>query len=459
MKLTTQQIENLKCLLQNRRIYTEEVVLGRFSSAYNKFYSSFSSLFKLLCEENIIKEDPYKKEYSLSTLEPPDETPIPFNEEEYAITIRLSHYHAILEHIKENVSPSLEFLTVNRIERVKKVITFLDWERLLDLQPNGVNSEALNKIIFLYKKDRGHTYVTSTLKSTNKNIEIYSKELLKEISEIALYKSEEYKLFIREEILPDLKLPPEIKGENIKKAHDMISGKIKSLNEPLYINLIGEILKEDFTTDGERIRTEIFNKLDITNIDQSKKIKTEKKVSKKDLLANSLLELAKISSQAEPTQLKLEEDTELFRDSTYNLLDKFFDYLKYTLLLKKRETIYPIKVVEKKNDNPIEKKLHFEKFIYTLHSLHKKLESYRSKESPEFTELFLKKEDDIQLVIHQLISKSRYCYKVATGLDKFFKENIDAPKGIQVELKAIHSLLDKSQAYYLEFVKLKDKSH
>lgn len=458
MKLSDQELNELKSFLSDRQMYTEEVVLGRLSSAYNKFFSSFTSFFRLLCDEDIIKEDPYKMDYSLNTLELPDETPIPYNEEEYSVTIRLSHYYALLEHIRENVTLNLDYLTFEKLEKLHKIITFLNWERLFDLQPPGINSEALNKILFHYQKDRGHTFVTSTLKSTNKNIFIYSKDVIKELTDITIYQSEMYKLWIRENILPQIKLPPELKGENIKKAHDMISQKIKDLDKPLYISLIGEVLKEDFSPEGVLLRKEILKKLEISNLNPKNGEKVEKKLTTKELLELSLTELSKASSQIEPITTKLSENAEMHRETTYNILDKFFDYLKYSLLLMKRETFYNVKLIEKKNEKPIEKELLFEKFISSIASTQNKIENYRNKENQEFLELFSQNENDIQLQIHKLISKVRYCYKVASALDSFFKTELNTPKGIQVELKAIHSILNKSQAFYLEFTKLKEES-
>ncbi len=251
MKHTPQELEELSALLESKLNFIKSESLIKVTSSFNKFYSSYSSCFKLLCDENIIKEDPYKEDYELDKLVAPDDSPIGFNEEEYVITIRLSHYYALLTHIKEKETVSINLLNIENIKKIEVLLDFINWDRIFDPQPMGVNREALNKVMFQYQKNRGKAFALQTLKATASNIDVYLRELKSHIDVIRFYQEEKYKFWVRENILTQVKLPSELKGENIKKAHDLISDKIQAQQNPLHIHLVGEVLKEDFSADGD----------------------------------------------------------------------------------------------------------------------------------------------------------------------------------------------------------------
>lgn len=457
MKYSHMQLEEISKLLDQKKIEIENRTLHKLDSAYSRFYSSFNSLFKLLCDEGIIKEDPYKEEYSLDSLALPDESPVPYNEEQYLITIRLSHLQALYTHLKKEVNFSPEFLTPKSVDKIERLVSFIDWYRLFDPQPQGENTVALNKILFLYQKDIGHRFVISTLKSTTRNIDLHSKDFLSAINEVKLYINECYKLWIRNNILDDVKLPPELKGENIKKAHDLLTTKIKENNKPIYINLIGEVLKEDFTLEGDEIKSDILEKLQPYKEEKEvEEKKVEKKVSPKELLENTVLELYKISSQIPPIQNKSQDNSVMFRDTTYSIFEKLIDYLKHSVFLNKRETKYILKIAD--SDNKLfEKEVELEKFLNTINKLIKRLDNYKNRDQVQFKELFNLSDDEIQIYVHQLLSKCRHLYKITLALDNFFKNSIETPKGLQVELQVIKSVLDRSQSLYQEYIRLKEE--
>ena len=88
-----------------------------------------------------------------------------------------------------------------------------------------------------------------------------------------------------------MKFPPVLQGENIKRAHDKISKKIKESGNNVHIELIGEILKEDFTYDGEDIRKGIIFKLE-DNEESLFSNKVEKPETPIEKIGKSLTELS-----------------------------------------------------------------------------------------------------------------------------------------------------------------------
>lgn len=458
MKDTLEQQKIYLELLEQKKEDVENNSFDKIHKTYKRFYSSYNSLFKLLCDEGIIKEDPYKEDYSLHSLKLPDESHISHNEEEYQLAIRLSHYQALLEYIKEKIDFSFEELTPKSVDLIMKLVQFIDWYRLFDHQPQGENTVALNKILFLYQKDIGHTFVVSTLKSTTGNIDRYSKILIDELEEVKLVIDEEYKILIRENIFSTIKLPPQLNGENIPKAHNLVIKKIKESKLPLHKTLIEDILLEDYSPEGDILKKDILDRLTITPKETENNEVTEKKIDPKEFLERAILELYKISSQVFPILTKTQENSITYREETYSLLEKLIDYIKHSIFLNKRETFYTLKVIGKSESDSELKEINLEKFLTSFNSLHTKLDNYKNRDLPLFKALLERPENEIEAFTHQLLSKCRYSYKIAYALDTFFKRALEDTKGIQVELQAILSILNKAQALYQEYTNLKEES-
>lgn len=408
-----------------------------------------------LGNEKIINEDPYGQDYNHSKLNLPDQTEVDYNEEAYTMSIRLSHYFSLLSHINKNDVLNLNTLTPNRLFKLEKIINFLDWKRLFDPQPLEINTEALNKVLFYYQKDRGQQYIILTLKSTTKDLENYSAEFVELLKPIKLYLNEKYKLFLRKNIIPLVKLPPQLQGQNIKKAHDLVTYKVKELGKTLYIELIGEVLKEDFTADGEVERERILER--IKGLDGSKPIQKREKKQKKpeEYLVESLIELSTIPSQLESITEKLAENLDLFMYEKFSLLEKIIDFIKHSLLGHKRNTILQLDVQEPPEEKTVSKRIEIEKFIHRFEGFCKKLEGYKNTECDQLSEIMSKSEEEIKIVVHQTLSKVRYNYKILVGLDNFYRKHLNVSKGIQIELKVLFSALNKSQNSYFEYNKLK----
>ncbi|MGL1893771.1 MAG: hypothetical protein OCD02_19195 [Spirochaetaceae bacterium] len=456
MKYSEEELEQYKDVLEGNRDYLNKKVIKSVNDQFNNFNGTFRLLYMTLCDNKIITEDPYGEEHDHTKLDLPDKTPPEYNEENYIIAIRLSHFKALLNHIIGENILELKSLTLNKINRMTEIVKFMDWDRVFDPQPIEINTEALNKVLFNYQKDTDQKFAIETLKSATKDLFKYSKDFIKELDHIKLYKAEKYKFWIRHDILNLLKLPIVLEGQNIKKAHDKITEKIREMRKPLYIELIGEVLKEDFTSSGDSIRNKILEKLeDGTPSIRKRKKKEETKISTKDLLTNSITELSKIATQLNSVTSKENENSQLYREEKFNIIEKIIDYIKYTLSSNKRNTIYDIEISSNSDADSKHKDLEFEKFIASIATLYKRLENYKNIESVKLVELLTKEEEDIQAFIHKLISKCRYAYKILSALDEFFKDSLYVSKGIQIELKVILSAIDKSQSYYFEYTKQK----
>lgn len=428
---------------------------ARLKSSFNKFLSSFNIFFQTLSSEKIISKDPYSQEYELADLNYPDTAPIPLNEEEYMISIRLSYYSALLNYMKdENIIDFENFMHIMN-KHIVKLFSFLEWDRLFDPQPTEVNTAALNKLLFFYQKERPQQYIISSIKTCLNDINIYSTDLIKNLNSLHDYYNEKYKLFIREDVISTMQLPQILKGTNIKKAHDKISAKVIALKQPLFIELIGEILKEDFKTDGDTARKKVIAKLTKTEEIESTEEENSDPI---DIFKKSLLELSIFSSQIDSLVEKLTENSIIYRKDTASFFDKIFDYIKYTLLSNKRVTILNIPTTDKNGENTTNKEIKLEDFIISLKILHKKLKNYKNTESEGYIELFSKDEEHINIEIHQLLSKSRYIYKIVQSLDVFFKKETENSKGLQIELKVILSAINSSQNLYFEYQKVKSET-
>lgn len=459
MKLSNDELLTLKTKLESRKEEVIESELQKLNTSFRGFCSTYNTLYKTMCDEKIIKKDPYGSENKLETLDLPDESQIPYNEEEYAMSIRLGHFYCLLNHIKENIIFSIDFLTPLKIAKLFNIGTFINWDRIFHPQPEGINTEGLNKLLFTYQKDINNNFVLSTLKSTAGHIHNYSQEFLLLLSDIKLFNIEIQKLWIRENILPNIKLPPTLNGENKEKGFDLIYEQAKKLNYKLESTIINAVIQEDFTEDGYIVRSERINSvLNIGKNDNSKEELKNKKQTKENILQETLTEITKIIYQLNSLVEKIEENSTLYRESTYGIIDMIIDYFKYHIFKNKRETIYNVKIKDALSNKLVEKELKLESFIDKIKSYNNKLDKYLDSSSIEYREIFSESSENISKELHNLLSSANYIYKTANALDSFFKLDIDEPRGIQIELKAIKINHDKGQSLYNDFINLNSES-
>lgn len=458
MKYSLEQLDRLKLIIENSKNILESKNIMKLNETFNKFASSFNYFFTILCSEKIINIDPYGEEHDLKTLNIPARSPVDYNEENYIISIRLTHYSFLLNFIKDEGIIALNQLTRKKISKIEAIVKFIDWDRVFDPQPLEINTEALNKVLFNYQKDRGQKYIISSLKTSIEDIFNYSKDFVAELEPVKLYINESYKLFIRKEILNLVKLPPELQGTNIKKAHDLISNKVRELAKPLYIELVGEVLKEDFSSDGEEIKIKIINLLEHVGDDAIKpQMKEDQKIKiPLELLKKSIMELSKSSSQFDTIIEKCNKNSDMFKDETFTIFDKISYFIKYHIFKSNKNTIYTLEISNNSNEKPKNKVIEFEKFIISTKSLKKILENYKDCDSDTYKKQFDKEEEEIKITIRQILSKCRYIYKILSGMDHFFKNKLNSSKGIQVELKALLFSFNKAQNTYFEYKQLKN---
>lgn len=458
MKYSEEELEKLNEILKNYKQMVDSGTIPKLFRSYSKFYSSFNSFFSTLCSEKIITVDPYGNEYNLTELEPPEATEIPYNDEEYVISIRLSHLNSLFTYLKteENIL-SLESLSKKKTQNIAKLLKFIHWTNIFDPQPEELNTEALNKVLFYYQRDRGQRYIISSLKASISDMELYANEIITDFEKINLFYDEEYKLWIRTDILPNIKLPPEIQGPNIKQAHDLISAHIKETKSPLYIELIGEILKEDFSSDGDIEKQEIIEKLSEDPEADKRNPKEKKEQTPVEMLEKSLIDLSEISTQIQTVIEKEKINAEKVREETYTIIEKVFDYIKYSILGARRRTIYVVEIIDPGETERVNREIQLETFLISLEANEKTLSKYRDGDSEEIRSLVLSGEEELEKELHKLLSKSRHSYKLLNSLDTFFRKNLKDPKGIKVELKVMLSAIDKSQAQYFEYKKAIDE--
>lgn len=409
-----------------------------------------------MCDELIIKPDPYSSDIDFSKLELPDESEIGYNEEEYALSIRLSHLNSLLEYMKESVDFNIDFFTPIKIARLFNLGTYINWDEIFHPQPQGINTEALNKVLFMYQKDISNSFAISTLKSAASSCSEYSQDFLETLSDIKLLKQELDKSWIRENVLPDLKLPPVVDSSNKTQAYDLIKEKGKTLRKNLESTAINSILKEDFSEDGDKLRAEsLASALKIEPEETLEEDKTPKKPSREIILKEILSELVKVTYQLDPLNEKLMENQELYREDHYTLITYIIDLIKYSLLKSKRETRYIINVKDAITGRMIPREMIIEEFMVKLQSLNKLLEKYGDSNSVEYQNLFNREENDSIKEVHNILSKVYYIHKITDSLDSMFKLDTENPRGMQIELKAIKSIYDKCQTLYNDFINTK----
>ncbi len=453
MKYSDNELKEITELLDSFHKYLSPNSAQNIGLIYNKFYSSYSSFYRQLCDEAIISEDPYKNDYSTEKLDLPDSEEIPRSDEEYFLTVRLGHYQALLSYIRNDISFSFELLTIKKIKRIKKIITYIKWDYLFSHKTHfsDSNSASLNDLLSSFNQNNDKNFLITTLKEIAKNISGFADDLIQKLDIVLLYRNEKYKNWLRSNIFTMLKIPDEMSEEaviNFKKTINTIFNENQNFEEKNNKELNNQVILEDFTQKGAEQKLNYLE--DLRRIAKEFTDNEEQAVPKSQLFKSALVSLTPISIQLVSCLKKMEFDGVLFRKSSFNIFEKIVDYLIHTVLHEKRHSAYILEIHNEGQIEPECRTIELEDFNEKTTLLANKLEQLKNKKDMPIQNLYKKSEKEIEDFLRELISSIEDSYVILSAFDKYFKQKISHVKGIQVELGAIKSLLLKSEALFLE---------
>ena len=445
--------------LEQRKLWLDRNLLPQLKEEFSLFKATFGNLYQLLLRKGLVQEDPYKNDIKIGELEIPDESPFTESERMEKMSIRLSNYESQLDFLVTFYQFSVEFLTLERVKRIAKLVKYFNW---LQFSPNSqyTNTRALVEITNMAKGGNEQLSI-GLITDSIQRLEAASKSILKILKEISDVHRENYKLEVRLRFFDTLNLDKN--NVFIKKDETMLIIKRKFAetmsDRPFYPELIEELIYENYSAEAESLKNKLLQKLSIPQETHNKK---KSVVSFRPALMDAIRSLGSLSYILSDTISKL-DDNKLILDSEQN---GFWQRVRQVILkmLNKdmEEVFYDIEYLDPILGSTKTERLNFGEFRTELDKKSRYFASLSSRNSSLMTKLETLSEEQLLTLVSKNLDELQRIHRVLTALDEFFKtevskENRDKIRGIKPEISAIKNSIVKANQKRHEYIAQKEE--
>jgi len=448
-------LSELEDSLLKQRDYLNTVELPRLKEHFILFKSVFDGLVSLLLKKGLITEDPYKYDVKISEVKTPSKHPVIDSEKTSVMSQRLSQYERQLDFINNFFQFSADSMTLPVLKNIISFIQWIDWGNL-NSSATRVNTQILGDIIEKIKQGSDPMSMSLLSDSVKKIINI-SRLMMGILKKVSMYQREKYKFEIRSKILLPLNLTETaMRGKQEEEILKQIKSNFKAnMREgvPYIKSLLQEIVHEETSVDGNKLKGEILKKLQLK---KKKKVK-KKEINFRHLLLESLKILSTGGQVLNDALKKIQENSHLLQNRKISFGEKFRSWLMNLSGNKKNKIFFDIEYFNEKTSSTKRMRINLDSFLEQGFRETRILSSLGNKMSTTFLKLENSPEEDITHFLNTHISLTREIAEKLDPLNVYFKSELPqneraAVNGVKLELSAIKSSLRKAHKKYLEYI-------
>ena len=363
----------------------------------------------------------------------------------------------MLEFVSNYYQFNTEFLTPKRISLLLELNSTFIWSDFTNTSTH-TNTRAIADIInnlFKGPDQLSNSLLRDSVAHMGKS-EVYINTQLKSLS---LFYREEYKLLIRREIMPSVKVsktdcsnPANILRE-IKKIFS-----IKMKKKPFYTDLIVEIIREDYGEDSSILQQEILSKLEIKEKQDSF---SPQKVNNRPILISGLKILSNSAPHLKAALEKIKSNQEMVYKAENTVFKKIAQIFRQALKLEPPEKQITIIITDNITQNTKKQTINysvFEKEVLQKISL---FQSILMSNSAVNQKIKTMPDEFLFNSLTKYISDSNEILKQLGGLDEFYKnvkpELRSKIRGIKIEITTITNSVIKANQCRAEYQALSDE--
>lgn len=459
MKDALQFQNDLAEALEKRKLWMDRNLLPQLKDEFNLFKAAFGSLYQLLLRKGLVQEDPYKNDIKIGELEIPSEAPFTESERMEQMSIRLSNFDSQLDFLITFYQFSVDFLTLERIKRVAGLVKYFNWLQFT-ISSQHINTRALAEIVNMAKGGNDQLG-TGLIVDSLQRLEASTKTIVKILKDITDFHRQNYKLEARLRFFDALELDRNTVFMKKDETMQLIKRKFaESMSDrPFYPELFEELLKENYSAEGEGLKNDLIKRLSIPEETQTKKTAV---VSFRPVLVDALKGLGNLSYILTDTINKL-DDNKLLLDSEQN---GFWQKVRQIILkmLNKdlEEVFYDIEYLDPVLGTTKSEKLNFGEFRLELDKKSRYFASLSSRSSSVMTKMENASEEQLLSLLSKNIEELQRFHRVLSALDEFFKteiskENREKVRGIKPEISAIKNTIVKANQKRHEYIAQKEE--
>jgi len=460
MEDTFSYTEVLEDALKHLRNYIELKALPALQENFRIYQATFENLYSLLLRKGFIKEDPYRYEEKISEISIPPKGPFTKAEQVTEMSHRLSAFHSQIDFLNNYYAVKLDYMTIKEIKKLLSLIKYIDWP---NLSPNSTNSIIAAVADYIERIKKGNDPLAAgIINDALKQMSKLTAKILAILRTISIYHKENYKLEFRKHISPLIEkevqdITPESEGvlKAIKKYF-----KQEMTGYPYYPDLVKEILIEDYSEEGNKLKNSVLEK--ISTKDNEPKKKNKKEPPLKLLLLEGLKIIAGSGINLSDAINKLSLNSNMLENNKIGFGEKFKRWVLKTVYKENNSRIYEIEYFNTATGTSKSEKLNFDNFKNEVAKNASLFSKILLKTTLVFKQLEMASDEQLLELLSKNIVDMQMIHRRMESLNTYFLTNVPKEKrqmikGIKLELGAIKNSIIKSNKKRYEYVSLKEE--
>jgi hypothetical protein len=366
------------------------------------------------------------------------------------MSIRLSEYDNQLDFLVNFYQFSMDYLTLDKIKKILALVKYIDWTRF-NTDSSSMNTRVMADFL-LQIKTGGDNMAVTLINDALGELKRASAAIMALLKELSDFNREDYKLQLRINLCSNLPAA-EATAANIRKKFPAAMPKT-----PFYPDLVEEVIKEDYSKDGDTLRERVLKSLQVPDT----KPKSEKApVSFKSFLIDGLLVIGSVAATLGEIGPKLDENDALLANRKQGFWQKVKRIMQQMMMNKEPEpTIYTVECFDTLKGVSTKEKVNYTGF---RGEMDRKARIMNGILRSGIAKLESMEDEQLITLLDRSIREIQPLHKTLTALDEFFKaeassqEERDKVKGIKPELATMKNALIKANQKRHEYSAQKEE--
>ncbi len=460
MEEGAEYVDRLERALAAKAEQIDGVELKQLKDDFKLFHSAFQAIFNVLIKKGLIHEDPYKYDLKISDVALPPEGPFGESEKIDQMCVRLSQYESYLDFLNNYYQFSVDFLTMGRIRKVAALIKYFAFSSFTE-NSQHINTRYFAELVSLVKKGTD-PLSTGIINEGLMQLEKTSKKVFDVLKDLTLLHKERYKLEVRKQALSSLKLERDTvithQDDTIRKIRQKMS---ESAGErAFYPELVAEVLKEDFSSEGNSLQDEILKKLEIAEVkNQNQAVERNFKT----VILDGARIVIGIGFQLDDAIHKLEENQALLDSMDNSFMAKVKRALREMFGKKGEHVIHEVELLDPLTSARKNESIDFTVFCGEVSKRAQALVAMIPKNSASYKRMEGSSEDLIYKFLSKSMEELQTFHRKLSALDEFFSMAMTETdlksrvKGIKSELGSIKNAIIKANQKRHEYIAQKEE--
>jgi len=436
--------------LNKRADWLDKSELVKLKDELRAYHTGFASLYNLYLKKGLIHEDPYKAEARIVELEVPSSASFSDAEKLDQLTRRLANYDNQLDFLVNFYQFSAEFLNLNRIKLIVGLVKYVDWVHLSPDSASPITkavAEMTNQV-----KTGADALTMSVISESLSNLNRTYNPIMAYLKILTDYQREAYKLDVREMAA----------GMSSTEASNALQIKRKFLQvkkgTPFYPDLVEEYIREDFSSEGPKLKEEVLKKL---KIEESKPKVEKAPVSFKSILVEGIQVLGGTSGSITEIISKIDENHTLLENTKKGFVETIKKLILHILSKEPSPVIYDVEYMDPVKGIPVRERVNYVNFRSDLDRKVKTLAPMATRGSVT-AKLEAMQEEQLIGFLERNIKELQALHKTLSALDEFFKASVgredrEKIRGIKPELSAIKNAVIRANSKRHEYSAQKEE--